>query len=223
MKKILLLLCLSLFIVSQAYAQRRGGKGPTIKTGLFYSMHSGSSVKVIETTGSTSESYSNTLTGTQIYGEYILMGRFGIGLKYGQLLRESDTFNLTISGTTNTYRAKETVTTTLLEVKTYFKDHSGPGIKPHLGVTGFPLGTYSSSISLDITPAGGSTSTESPSVSVPVVGLSGGVDWILDFAGVRGEIVYMTGKVTDTDSVSGYEFEVSHGGLMINIAAYLFF
>ncbi|MDH5561717.1 MAG: hypothetical protein OEY59_12780, partial [Deltaproteobacteria bacterium] len=142
------------------------------------------------TSTTTLDSAATPLSGTTLFYERMLTGRFGLGLTFSSFLERS--FQLTIG--TDIYDILETVTAMSFDFKTYFSEHKKEGWKTYMGVS---FGQYTVASTIVKTDSNGATTDGKTGATVPTTSLSFGVDYVLEFGGFRMDTAIINGKRYD--------------------------
>ena len=200
-----------------AHAQEGGEQslGPAnIKLGFNRSLVSGATYTL---TNSSDESVSNSdsMTGNNVYAEFILFSRFGVELNVGLLEMERE-YALSDSSGTLLANVTETARPTTVSFNLYFQDQSSTGFK-------FLFGLGAGIIDVEHNFSGGSLGTEYSNETVTINLMKFGMDWLTEKAGFRAQVVAMEGDKKDSDEIATYQQTIDYTATVATIGVFTFF
>lgn len=200
----------------QARAQDEGQSlGPAnIKIGFNRSLVSGATYTLTDSSGE-ALSNSDSMTGNDVYAEFILFSRFGVEFNVGLLEMERE-YTLTDSSGTLVANVTETARPTTVTFNLYFQDQSTTGFK-------FLFGLGAGVIDVEHRFSGGTLGSEFSKESVTISLMKFGMDWLTDKAGFRAQIVTMEGDRKDSDEVTSYQQTFDYTATVATIGVFTFF
>lgn len=200
----------------QARAQDEGQSlGPAnIKLGFNRSLVSGATYTLTDSSGE-AISNSDSMTGNDVYAEFILFSRFGVEFNVGLLEMERE-YTLTDSSGTLVANVTETARPTTVTFNLYFQDQSTTGFK-------FLFGLGAGVIDVEHRFSGGTLGSEFSKESVTISLMKFGMDWLTDKAGFRAQIVTMEGDREDSDEVPTYQQTIDYTATVATIGVFMFF
>ena len=157
-------------------------------------------------------SNSDSMTGTEIYAEYVFFSRFGVEVDLGLTEMERE-YNLASGGLTSS--VVENARLTAVYANLYFQEQSSTGFKLFFG-----LGTGVVSVEHNFA---GALVTGSSQKSVRVNLLKGGVDWLTDKAGFRAQIISMQGDTDDAQELPTFIQTIDYTATVFAIGVFVFF
>lgn len=203
---------------SPAWAQLAAPQLGTIKVGMNRTIFNGATYKVEDDAGTVSGSESGSMSGTDVFIEYILFGRFGVEAST-TLSRPRRSFELNDGTATLMSEVEDRHRTSLFGLNVYLNDHAKGGLKYYFG-----LATGETRVTRNLGGSGTlSAFNGTYQDTVPVETLKLGVDWILEKAGIRVQYISMTGSATDRNTLTGYNETVSYDATVLAIGAFAFF
>lgn len=197
---------------SDAAAQaRRAGGGGGVMIGVNRTFVSGATFTLEDTATPPSASNDDSMLANELFLEWLVFNRVGLELDIG-LTELERTYELnSVLGS-----VEETARPIMLGANLYFKDHGRRGFR---GFVGLGTGT----VSVDYKFSGGSVGSASSSHSVSVNALKVGLDWQTETAGLRTQLISWIGKLTDTESISGFKQTVDYTATVFTIGVFAIF
>jgi hypothetical protein len=199
------------------HAQGFGGEaaiGPsTFRLGFNRSLICGATYTLTDSTGA-AVSNSDSLTGSDIFAEFVFFNRFGI--EFNTALTDAEREYKLESGGTLISNVDETARLSSVSANLYFQDQSTPGFKFFFG-----LGTGVFRVQHRF--AGGTLGNESSKENVAVSTVKVGMDWLTENAGLRVQVISMEGDTTDTGEVPGFEQTLDYTATVLAIGVFAFF
>lgn len=210
---------LLLAVGTSAQAQLLGGGESTgaanIRIGFNRNLVSGVTYTLDNTSGTTSASNSDSLTGNDLTAEIILFNRFGVELNVGLLPMERE-YKLEEADGTLIANVDESARLISLSTSLYFQDLSTTGFKFFFG-----LGAGIVQVSHEF--SDGTLGPESSDETITVNLIKFGVDWLTDKAGLRVQIVSMEGDTQDGQEIPGFEQTINYTATVATIGVFTFF
>lgn len=203
---------------SAAHAQVTGGEstgGSNIRIGFNRNLVSGVKYTLQDSAGTELDSNSDSMTGNDLTGEFILFNRFGIELNVGLLPMERE-YKLVDSTGALISNVDEAARLLSLSANLYFQDLSTTGFKYFFG-----LGAGTVRVSHRF--SGGSLGTQSSDVSVTVNLMKFGMDWLTDQAGFRAQVVAMEGDTQNGQEIPPFEQLINYTATVATIGVFTFF
>ena len=203
---------------TSVHAQGFGGEqaiGPsTFRLGFNRSLISGATYTLTNTATGTTASNSDSLTGNDLFAEFVFFSRFGIEFDVG--LTESEREYKLESGGTLISDVDESARLSAVFANLYFQDQASPGFKFFFGLG---TGVYRVRHKFN----GGTLGSESSSENVLVNMMKVGMDWLTDNAGLRVQIISMEGDTKDGQEVTGNNQILDYTATVLAIGVFAFF
>jgi len=195
-------------------ARAQGVDQPTIKIGLNHQIVTGASYTLEDTAGTTSVSNSDTMTGTELFLEWLIFNR--VGLELGASVTPLErTYELESGGTTVS-EVTESAQLIVFGANLYLNRRTSRGFQYLIGVGG---GTLTVSHEFK----NGSLGNQSSSLTLPVTFIKVGVDYLIRGGGARLQFSSFTGSARDIDEISGYKQTLDYNLGILGLGVFIFF
>lgn len=200
------------------HAQVFGGEaaiGPsTFRLGFNRSLIGGATYTLTEVGTGITASNDDSLTGNDLFAEFVFFNRFGI--EFSVALTDAEREYKLESGGTLIANVDETARLSAVSANLYFQDQSTPGFKFFFG-----LGTGVFRVQHKF--SGGTLGTESSKENVLVNMMKFGMDWLTDNAGLRLQVISMEGDTKDSGEVAGHDQILDYTATVLAIGVFAFF